>query len=197
MSSAIATVRTKAPQPRGAAATHEREHAEGEGRVGGHDHAPAARRVASRGEGEIDHDREQHPAERRERRHCGAPAVAELAHVELAPHLEPDDEKEERHQPVVDPVVQVALQTDLAEAERELGRPQAFVARAPRGIGPHQRSDGRDEQKDRAAYFGLQKGPQRRGNIPRPGRPGKGARSLSRRRGLRNSSRRPRPSRSC
>ena len=33
-------------------------------------------------------------------------AVGQLAHDELALDLEADDEKEERHQPVVDPVVQ-------------------------------------------------------------------------------------------
>ena len=34
-------------------------------------------------------------------------ALAQLAHVELALGLEPDDEEEERHQALVDPVAQV------------------------------------------------------------------------------------------
>ena len=36
-----------------------------------------------------------------------APALAQLAEVELALGLQPDDEEEERHQSLVDPVAQV------------------------------------------------------------------------------------------
>ncbi len=38
---------------------------------------------------------------------ASAPALAQLAEVELALGLQPDDEEEERHQPLVDPVAQV------------------------------------------------------------------------------------------
>ena len=41
---------------------------------------------------------------------AAARAVAQLADDELALDLQPDDEEEDRHQPVVDPVAQVEVQ---------------------------------------------------------------------------------------
>ena len=65
---------------------------------------------------------------RREHRDRDPPALAQLAHVELALGLESDDEEEERHQPLVDPVAQVRRDPAAAEIGRELRRPHRFVA---------------------------------------------------------------------
>ena len=48
---------------------------------------------------------------------AAARAVAQLAVDELALDLEPDDEEEQRHQPVVDPVVQVESGRARARAQ--------------------------------------------------------------------------------
>ena len=67
-------------------------------------------------EREVDRDRDDHPAEPGEQRQREAAALAQLADVELAPRLEPDDEEEERHQPVVDPVAEVLRDPVAADA---------------------------------------------------------------------------------
>ena len=58
-------------------------------------------------EGEVDEHRDRHAADPREHRQRDAPPLAQLAHVELAPCREPDDEEEEGHQALVDPVAQI------------------------------------------------------------------------------------------
>ena len=89
----------------------EREHAERERGVGRHRGAPAVRAAPPGVEREVDQRPARPspptPANTRQR---DAPALAQLAHVELAPRLQADDEEEEHHQPVVDPVAQVFRQ---------------------------------------------------------------------------------------
>ena len=109
----------EAAQPVGEARADQGEHAEREGGVGRHRHAPALGRVVAGVEGEVDRDRDDHPAEGGEHRQGQAAALAQLADVELAPHLEPDDEEEERHQAVVDPVAQVLGDARGADLDRE------------------------------------------------------------------------------
>ena len=65
-----------------------------------------------------------------------AAAVGQLADRQLAPHLEPDDEEEQRHQPVVDPVAEVHRQLGVADADRDLGGPQVLVGARPRASSP-------------------------------------------------------------
>ena len=45
--------------------------------------------------------------------------LAQLARVDLAPDLEPDDEEEDHHQAVVDPEVQIALEREPAGAKAD------------------------------------------------------------------------------
>ena len=67
---------------------------------------------------EVDDRRDDHAAQRGERRQRGAPDLAELARVELALDLEADDE-EDHHQTVVDPEVHVALERQPPSRETE------------------------------------------------------------------------------
>ena len=91
----------------GSRAADQREQPERERGVGGHRRAPAARRRPPGVEGQVDGDRHEHPAQPgQQRQHQPAP-FAQVAQVELAPGLQPDDEEEERHQAAVDPVAQV------------------------------------------------------------------------------------------
>ena len=97
----------EAAQPVGEARADEGQHAERERGVGRHRHPPPLGRALAGVEGEVDRDRDDHPADGRQHRQGEPAALAELADVELAPHLEPDDEEEERHQAVVDPIAEV------------------------------------------------------------------------------------------
>ena len=119
-------------EPLGRPPACEREHPQRERGVRRHHHPPPVRRVGAAGEREVDRDWEQHSAHGGEQRRCRAASVPKLAHVELAAHLEPDHEEEDRHQPVVDPEVEVAFERPVAETEPELRRPERVVARPPR-----------------------------------------------------------------
>ena len=68
-----------------------------------HPRAPSPPAVSS----DEDRDRQRHAADGGDRRQRRGAPVAQLAHHQLALDLQPDDEEEHRHQPVVDPVVQV------------------------------------------------------------------------------------------
>ena len=59
--------------------------------------------VAAGVDGEVEQAGHDHPADRGDGREGGAPRLAQLAVDELALDLQPDDEEEDRHQPVVDP----------------------------------------------------------------------------------------------
>ena len=83
------------------------------------------------GEREVDQRGSDHPADRGDDRRGEPATLAQLAHVELAADLEPDDEEEERHQPVVDPVPQIERELGVAEPDRQLGRPELLVRGAP------------------------------------------------------------------
>ena len=59
---------------------------------------------------DVDQRRDDHAAERGERRQRDCTPVAELADDELALDLHPDDEEEQRHQQVVDDVREVLVE---------------------------------------------------------------------------------------
>src|SRR6201992_4150120 len=65
--------------------------------------APPAAPRAARVEDQVDADRPGDPAERRQQRVPEPVVLAQLAEVDLAFGLQPDDEEEERHQPLVAP----------------------------------------------------------------------------------------------
>ena len=111
---------------------------------------PARRPLAAGDHGDEDQHRHQHAAERRrDRQHRGAP-LPELADHELALDLEADDEEEQRHQPVVDPVAQVVLQVEAGDLEADLEVPDVRVGLVGRAVRPHQRHDRRDGEGDAA-----------------------------------------------
>jgi hypothetical protein len=117
----------EAAQAVGEARPDQGEHPEGEGGVGRHRDAPPLRRPLARVEGQVDGDRHRHPAEGGEHRQGQATALAQLADVELAADLEPDDEEEERHQAVVDPLAKVLGDARVPDPDRERRRPDALV----------------------------------------------------------------------
>ena len=156
-----------------AARADEREHPERERRVGRHRDAPAVRRVAAGVEREVDAAiGDRHPAERGEHRQRDAAALAQLAHVELAPRLQADDEEEEHHQAVVDPVAQVLGERVAADADRELGPPHG-CGRSPGRCSPRRgrRSPRPAAPSRRRSRCAGSRAPGRRGGAPRPSGP--------------------------
>ena len=79
------------------------------------------RRAPRRGpgvEGVVDERRQGQPADGGQGGHGQPAALGELAHRQLAAHLHADEEEEEHHQAVVDPVLQVLADAPVARAGR-------------------------------------------------------------------------------
>ena len=167
-SSTTTTVSMNARRRAENARPDEREHAERERGVGRHRGSPAVRRRMAGVEREVDRDGHDHAADPGEQRQREAAALAQLAHVELAARLEADDEEEERHQPVVDPVPHVLRQAGAADADRQVRRPEVLVGRRV-DVDPDERRDRRGEQDDRTARLGAEELAQRRADVARPG----------------------------
>ena len=108
------------------------QHAQRERGVGGHGRAPAPGPRAARVGRQVDADRDDHPAQADHQRERQPPALAQLAHVELAPGLQADHQEEERHQAGVHPAVQVIGQAHAADAHRQPGGPERAVGPRPR-----------------------------------------------------------------
>lgn len=97
------------------------------GRVGRHRHAPTVRARSAVVDDQVDRHRDRHAHQTRgEWQHESAP-LAQVAEVELAPGLQPDDEEEQRHQPAVDPCLQVAGDSDAADPDGDVGTPDRVV----------------------------------------------------------------------
>ena len=154
--------------PVGKPSADEGERAERERRVGGHRHAPAARRRVPGVEGEIDGDGPDHAPDPGQQGQRQPAPLAQFAHVELAPGLHGDHEEEERHQPGVHPFLQVPGQAGAAEVKRKIGRPEGAVGPWVY-VGPGQGGYRRGQQNRGAAGLGPQELAQR-GQVPGPRR---------------------------
>jgi hypothetical protein len=128
----------------------ERGHdADGEGDVGRHGHAPSA----VLGDGQVQQGGHNHPAHGGQHRQHGVAAVAQLALDQLPLDLHADREEEHRHEPVVDEGVAPPV-------------PQVVVGGGPRRVGPRQRGDSGQQQKDGGVQAGAG-----HGSCCRPGFP--------------------------
>ncbi len=133
------------------------QNAEREGDVCRHGNAPAARPVGCR----VEHQKEKG------RHDCatdgctdwknGLPRRGELAHDDLALDLETDDEEEDRHQAVVDPVAERHLERALAPGHSNVGVDELEVSVGPWRVGPDQRQNGARQQNDAARNFRMEK----------------------------------------
>ena len=127
-----------------------------------------SRRIAEI-EGEEDQHRHRHAAEACDHRQRHAPALAQLAHVELAPRLEADEE-EECHQPAVDPLAEALVDPVPADRDREVRRPHGLV-RAEPDVRPHYGGDGGGEQHGGATDLLVHEVAHRGGEMAGPGAP--------------------------
>ena len=99
---------------------------------------------------DVDQGGHDHAADGGDRRQRGGPRVAQLALDELALDLEADDEEEDRHQRVVDPLLQVEVDRVAADRDRHVGVPQVEVRLLPRRVRPDQRDHRRGDEHDAA-----------------------------------------------
>jgi hypothetical protein len=101
-------------------------------------------------EGEVDRRRHQHAAHGGADGPQGLAGLRQLTHEQLALDLQPHHEEEDRHEAVVDPVVQVEGDPVLAQVQAEGLVDQALVGLRPGGIGPDEGDEGEEEQHDPA-----------------------------------------------
>ena len=83
---------------------HHAQHAQREGNVGGHRHAPGMLTRSAVIYGEIQEGRGHHAAQRAEYRQCGPTDVRQFAVDDLVLDLHADEEEEDSHERVVDPL---------------------------------------------------------------------------------------------
>ena len=137
------------------------QHPEGEGDIGGHRHPPPGRAGPAGVAGGVDGRRDGHAAHRGHHRQGGLAPGRELAGDQLALDLQPDDQEEQGHEAVVDPVAQVGLDAEAAELDGQRGLPQGVVGGPPGRVRPHQGDRGRRHQHDPAGRLLAQVLPQR------------------------------------
>ena len=140
-------------EPDGHPLAEERQHPQGEGDVRGHGHAPAPGRLPAGVEEEEEERRRDHPAQGRRHRQDRLVEGGQPAHHHLPLDLEPDDEEEDRHQEVVDPVVQRHRVVVLADLEAQLDVEQMEVGLGPGRVRPGQGHQGAGQQDDAARHL--------------------------------------------
>jgi hypothetical protein len=82
--------------------------------------------------------------------------MPQLANNHLPLHLEADDEEENRHQSVVDPVLQRVHHREVPEGETHLRLPQSGVPVARRAVGQDQGDDRADHQQNAAGGLDVE-----------------------------------------
>ena len=157
------------PHPVRNAAAQEGEQPERQGGVRGHRHPPAVRARLSGVDRQEQHNRDHHPDQAGGQRKDEPPPFPQIPQVELAPRLQPDDQEEQRHQAAVDPGLQVVVEADRTEPDRQLRAPHRAVGRLVDVHPDECDRDGR-HQHTGAAGLGPQERPQRSGAVPRPRR---------------------------
>src|SRR3954454_20441046 len=101
---------------------------------------PPAR--AARVDAQVEECGEHHAPGRGDRRQARGAWVAQLAAHELALDLQADDEEEDGHQSVVDPVLQVLGDGEVPDADGQVGGPEVHVG-DPGEVGPEECRDRR------------------------------------------------------
>jgi hypothetical protein len=145
------------------------ERAESEGGVGGHRHPPAVHGGMSGVRHQEDGDGHGHAGQPDQQRQREPAPYPQLADVELAPRLQPDDQEEQRHQPGVHEFAQVERQARAADGHGQPGRPELLVGRDA-DVRPDQGEHGGRGQHRGAAGLGTQEAAQRRLHPPHPRR---------------------------
>ena len=126
------------------ALAEERHAADDERNVGRHRNGPTAFPCFAVLKRQVDRNRCDHTAKRRGDGQCDLLGIAELSDDQLALDFEADDEEEDRHQPVVDPMGERVRELEAAHGDAKLVMPERVVRL---GIG-RVRRDQRDRRAD-------------------------------------------------
>ncbi len=119
-----------------------REHGDRKGRVGGHRDTPTIGRLASSGDSEIDEHRDDDASQRRQDRQSRGLRMSQLAAKDLPLDLQRDQEEEDGHEAVVDPMAEVLGDRRVSDAEPQVGIPERLVAADVPDVGPDKRQGG-------------------------------------------------------
>ena len=118
-------------------ATEQRDHTKRERDIGCHGHSPAVARIGTGVNRCKERRWDDHAADGGGNWKRSAAQHTKLAEHELALDLEPNHQEEQRHQPIVHPMLQRELQHVVTERDGELVRPQRVVA-ARRNVDPNE-----------------------------------------------------------
>ncbi len=139
----------------------QRKDTDSEGDVGGHRNTPPAPRFPTTGHGHAHQRRENDTAGSGQRGQRRRTAVTQLPHDQLPLDLQADDEEEQDHHSVIDPVPQVVGHPRRSATEADLLLPELDVAVCRRAVRPHQRAHCGNDQDDPARTLRVQERPQR------------------------------------
>ena len=126
------------------------KHTKAKRNIGSHRYAPTPELLAARVECYVEKRGNDHSAQRGEDGQCRLPYRAQFAYDDRPLDLKADNEEEDRHEAVVDPVMDRLINRPAAEADNNVGLQQLVVGVIPGGIGPDQRHHRRHEQHDAA-----------------------------------------------
>ena len=145
--------RARHPRPQ------QRQHAHGEGDVGGRRNGPALERDGVAGvDPDVDERRHRHAADGRHRGQGGLAEGRQLSPQQLALDLEADQEEEDRHQAVVDPQQQRLVDRQRADAHAH-GRVEKYLVEVrQRRVVEDERGDCRRHQHDAGRSLVLEEG---------------------------------------
>ena len=145
--------RARHPRPQ------QRQHADGEGDVGGRRNGPAFERDGVAGvDPDVDERRHRHAADGRHCRQRGLAEGRQLAPQQLALDLEADQEEEDRHQAVVDPQQQRLVDRQRADAHAHGRVEEHLVEPRQRRVVEDERGDRRRHQHDARRCLVLEEG---------------------------------------
>jgi hypothetical protein len=148
-------------------AAEQAEHPDRERDVGRHRDPPTPAGVAAACDRDVDQRGDRHAPERSSDRQRGRARVAEVTADELVLDLQADDEEEDDHQRVVDPVLEALLDAEVSDLEAHVGVPEVEVRLRPGRVRPHERCRRGQEQQDRARRLDPEELPQRAGDVAR------------------------------
>ncbi len=142
-------------QPGRQMAAEHGEDGEGEGDVGGGGDRPAVERAfRAQVDQDVEEGRDGDPAQGGDHRHHRPAWIPEIALRQLALQLEPDDEEEDRQQPVGRPGRQVEVEVERSRADdRGLHR---LVRLPPGRVGPDQSHHGGADEQQTADGLGAE-----------------------------------------
>ena len=150
------------PDPVGHIAPEQRQQTQRERGVGGHGHAPAVRARPAGIDGQVDEHGDGHAGHTGSERQDEPAAITQVAEVELAPGLQAHDEEEQRHQPAVDPRLQIMGEARPGRAGSTSVVCHTCVVGVQVDVGPDQRDGDSGDEHARAARLGAQELAQRR-----------------------------------